>query len=193
MSVRLNIIVAACENHGIGINGELPWKLREEMKYFSRMTKATKSLEKQNAVMMGRKTWESIPAKFRPLPGRLNLVISSRAKLPWKHIRRDPGPEFNGSTVCASFKEAIDEVQSRTDEVESLWAIGGSSIYEMALESEHLHRIYLTRILKDFECDTFLPLFDPKKFQIVTDPAVPAELQQEGDITYKYEIYEKVK
>nr|XP_027213456.1 dihydrofolate reductase-like isoform X2 [Penaeus vannamei] len=185
MSVRLNIIVAACENHGIGINGELPWKLREEMKYFSRMTKATKSLEKQNAVMMGRKTWESIPAKFRPLPGRLNLVISSRAK--------DPGPEFNGSTVCASFKEAIDEVQSRTDEVESLWAIGGSSIYEMALESEHLHRIYLTRILKDFECDTFLPLFDPKKFQIVTDPAVPAELQQEGDITYKYEIYEKVK
>ncbi|XP_063591133.1 dihydrofolate reductase-like [Penaeus indicus] len=184
MSTRLNIIVAACENQGIGINGELPWRLREEMKYFSRMTKMTKSSEKQNAVMMGRKTWESIPDKFRPLPGRLNLVISSRAK--------NPGPEFNGSTVCSSFKEAIDKVHSRA-EVESVWAIGGSSIYEMALESDHLHRIYLTRILKDFECDTFLPSFDPKKFQIVTDPLVPNEIQQEGDITYKYEIYEKLK
>ncbi|XP_047492962.1 dihydrofolate reductase-like isoform X3 [Penaeus chinensis] len=166
------------------------------MKYFSRMTKTTKSSEKQNAVMMGRKTWESIPDKFRPLPGRLNLVISSRANLPWNHIRQiqkwDPGPEFMGSTVCASFKEAIDEVHTRT-EVESVWAIGGSSIYKMALESEHLHRIYLTRILKDFECDTFLPSFDPKKFQIVTDPIVPNEIQQEGDITYKYEIYEKLK
>lgn len=53
---------------------------REEMKYFSRMTKATTSSGKQNAVLMGRKTWESIPAKFRPLPGRVNVVISSRAK-----------------------------------------------------------------------------------------------------------------
>ncbi|XP_042870388.1 dihydrofolate reductase-like [Penaeus japonicus] len=185
MSLRLNIIVAACENQGIGINGELPWRLREEMKYFSRMTKATTSSGKQNAVLMGRKTWESIPAKFRPLPGRVNVVISSRAK--------DPGAEFNGSTVCGSFKEGIQELQNRTDEVESVWAIGGSSIYEIALESEHLHRIYLTRILKNFECDTFLPSFDPKKFQIVTDPAVPDEMQQEGDIIYKYEVYEKVK
>ena len=80
--MHLNLIVAACEGLGIGLNGSLPWKLKGEMKYFARMTKTTRDPDKTNAVVMGRKTWESIPEKFRPLSGRLNVVISRRPDYP---------------------------------------------------------------------------------------------------------------
>ena len=73
---EFNLIVAACENMGIGVNGSLPWRLRKEMKYFATMTKRTENPEKRNAVIMGRKTWESIPQKFRPLAGRINVVLT---------------------------------------------------------------------------------------------------------------------
>ncbi|XP_071515474.1 dihydrofolate reductase isoform X2 [Panulirus ornatus] len=155
----------------------------KELKYFSRITKSTSSPEKQNMVLMGRKTWESIPMKFRPLPGRLNVILSSQAK--------DDKSHFSGGIACSSFEEAL-EAHHHSSELETIWVIGGSSLYKMALESEHLHRIYLTRILKNFECDTFLPHIDLTRFKLVEDPSVSTELQQEGDITYKYEVYEKL-
>ena len=77
--MKVNLIVAACEGMGIGLNGTLPWRLKEEMKYFSKMTKSVSCSDKRNAVIMGRKTWLSIPEKFRPLPGRLNIVLSRQA------------------------------------------------------------------------------------------------------------------
>lgn len=72
---RLTIIVAATKSNGIGQNGHLPWKLSKELKYFARVTSDAPE-GKQNAVIMGRNTWESIPTKFRPLPKRLNIVLS---------------------------------------------------------------------------------------------------------------------
>ena len=73
---RLTLIVAATRNNGIGQNSQLPWRLSKEMAYFKRVT--TNAPEGSlNAVVMGRNTWESIPAKFRPLNKRLNVVVSS--------------------------------------------------------------------------------------------------------------------
>jgi len=73
----LTIIVAATASNGIGLLGKLPWRLPKEIKYFAQVTShAPEGL--QNAVIMGRNTWESIPKKFRPLPGRLNVVITTR-------------------------------------------------------------------------------------------------------------------
>ncbi|KAG7176037.1 Viral dihydrofolate reductase-like [Homarus americanus] len=155
------------------------------MKHFSRITKRTSVAEKQNVVLMGRKTWESIPIKFRPLPGRLNMVLTTKAK--------STPSLFTNSICCSNFDEALSKAKDRSKQIETVWAIGGSSIYEMALESKHLHRIYLTRILKDFTCDTVLPYFDISTFTRVQDPDVPSEVQQEGDIKYKYEIYEKIR
>ncbi|XP_069167867.1 dihydrofolate reductase isoform X2 [Procambarus clarkii] len=154
------------------------------MKHFSRLTKRTSFPEKQNMVVMGRKTWESIPAKFRPLPGRINVVLTSQAK-------NDP-THFAGSITCSSFEEALQEALTSDLQVETIWAIGGSSIYKMAMESDHLHRVYLTQVLKNFECDTFLPSFDSSKFKLVEDPEVAKEVQQEGDIQYRYEVYERL-
>ncbi|KAJ3254043.1 dihydrofolate reductase, partial [Borealophlyctis nickersoniae] len=80
MTPPLNLIVAATEAGGIGIEGRLPWRLRADMSFFARVTThfgRQGSARPPNAVIMGRKTWDSIPSKFRPLPGRLNVVLSS--------------------------------------------------------------------------------------------------------------------
>jgi len=72
---RLTIIVAATKHDGIGYNSTLPWRLPKEMKYFAQTTSAAPN-GKVNAVIMGRNTWESIPKRHRPLPNRVNIVIS---------------------------------------------------------------------------------------------------------------------
>ena len=80
LKMKINLIVAACgKSLGIGLNGELPWRLKSEMKYFSETTTKTKDPSKINAVIMGRKTWESIPMKFRPLKNRYNIILSRQA------------------------------------------------------------------------------------------------------------------
>jgi dihydrofolate reductase len=72
---RLTIIVAATKANGIGLKANLPWRLAKEMKYFAQVTSHAPEGQ-QNAVIMGRNTWESIPAKFRPLARRVNIVVS---------------------------------------------------------------------------------------------------------------------
>ena len=80
MMSRVTLIVAATKNNGIGQAGKLPWHLPQEMQYFARVTTGEPDgIGKKNAVVMGRATWESIPRRFRPLPGRINLVISRQA------------------------------------------------------------------------------------------------------------------
>ena len=70
------VVAHETSRRGIGLNGDMPWKLPKDMAYFKSLTSSVKVSGKQNAVVMGRTTWESIPAKFRPLKGRMNIVIS---------------------------------------------------------------------------------------------------------------------
>ena len=72
------MVVAATRALGIGKDGKLPWHLPGEMAFFKELTSKTSDAGKHNAVVMGRRTWESLPPKFRPLPGRLNVVLSAR-------------------------------------------------------------------------------------------------------------------
>ncbi|KAB7504583.1 Viral dihydrofolate reductase [Armadillidium nasatum] len=136
------------------------------MKHFTKMTKTTEDSTKKNAVIMGRNTWQSIPEKFRPLPGRINILVSTQAT-------KEPD-KFEGAVVCDSLPKAIEIAESRSNEIEKLWVIGGSSLY------------------KDFECDTFLPQIEYDCFKLIDDPTVPNGVQEEGDVKYRYEVYEKI-
>ena len=86
------LVVAAAKNMGIGKEGGLPWSLPGDMAYFKYLTSRTRDAAKQNAVIMGRRTWESIPAKFRPLKGRINVVLTRLASL--------QGPDYAASPAA---------------------------------------------------------------------------------------------
>lgn len=126
---------------------------------------------------MGRKTWESIPKKFRPLPGRFNIVITSN--------RDYEVPE--GVAVAGSYNAAILLAMSH-EEISDIFICGGTRVYEDALKSNRANCIYLTEIEEDVECDTFFPEYDKEKY--VDAPFVPgwdpSYLMQENGFHFKF-------
>ena len=125
--MKLTLIVAMDEDGCIGRGNELPWRLSSDMARFKRLTEG----DGFNAVIMGRKTWESLPASFRPLPERLNIVMS-----------RDTGWEHEGAENALYPGRAIEIAYA--DGCEECWIIGGSQIYEMFLD--RVDEIHLTTV-----------------------------------------------
>jgi dihydrofolate reductase len=136
--------------------------IKKDMAYFASVTKRVPSSstiiesdQQRNVVIMGRKTWESIPKKFRPLKDRTNVVISSQT-------REQLQPIPNDVVVAVSISSALRDLESRV-QVGSLppigraFVIGGTSIYQAALKLPQTDHILLTRISRDYDCDTFFP------------------------------------
>ena len=133
--MNINIIVAYCKNNGIGLNNQLPWHYPSELKRFAKITKGNGN----NAVIMGRKTFESIG---KILPNRFNIVLSLSKK-------------FNDCQTCESLEKALELCNEK--KFDQIFIIGGQSVYEEALHKKLVHKIYATEINKDFDCDTFFP------------------------------------
>ena len=172
---RLTLIVAATAKNGIGKNGALPWPmLKREMAYFARVTKRvpmpvqTGSVQsdalkranldgtRRNLVIMGRRTWESIPPKFRPLKDRTNLVISSQER---SKLRNMPDDVIIASSIpdgLSALEQAVKDQKALP--VGRAFVIGGTSIYQAALEMGQTKHILLTRIQRQYDCDTFFPV-----------------------------------
>lgn len=136
-STRLHLILARAANGVIGKDNALPWHLPEDMAHFKRTTLG-------HPVIMGRKTWDSLPAKFRPLPGRLNIVVS-----------RDAQWHAEGASRAGSLPEAMTLCPEGSD----AWVIGGAQIYAAALPLADT--AVVTEIARDFEGDALAPNFGP--------------------------------
>ncbi|KAI1078444.1 dihydrofolate reductase [Whalleya microplaca] len=208
LPLELTLVVAATRNMGIGLNGTLPWTgLKREMAYFARVTKrppppsAAGGAPAQNAVIMGRKTWDSIPDKFRPLKGRLNVVISR------SHPAQAPPRDVSSATEpvrVRSLEQAVEYLKSHS--TGKVFVIGGAQIYAAALALAETRRVLLTRVLSDFECDTFFPLElpDPEgkegswvrrgkgELDAWTGEDVPAGIQDESGTQYEFQMWEKI-
>ena len=137
-STRLHLIFARAANGVIGKDNALPWHLPEDMAHFKHTTLG-------HPVIMGRKTWDSLPAKFRPLPGRLNIVVS-----------RDTQWQGDGAARASSLQEAAALCPEGSD----AWVIGGAEIYAAALPLADT--AVVTEIAQDFEGDAFAPEFGPE-------------------------------
>ncbi|KAL4067401.1 dihydrofolate reductase-like domain-containing protein [Scleroderma yunnanense] len=158
----LTIIVAATRRNGIGQNRKMPWHIPKDLAYFSRITTNAPD-GKINALIMGRGTWESIPAKFRPLRSRLNAVLSRNSEYP---LPPDDLP--TPILLFPDLQTAVDQLKFRQD-IHRLFIIGGSSLYRETLGSLgsssllplQADRVLLTRIHEpDFlDCDVFMPDF----------------------------------
>ena len=146
--MTISLIVACDKYHGIAKNGTIPWKYSEELKYFSKQTRTTRDPTRQNAILMGRKTWESLPIK--PLPHRINIVLSSTDH------------DYDLTTTAKFVKSiptALEYVRNNADTIEDLYVIGGEQIYRTFL-TEHLSeidRVYYSEIQEDYQCDQFFP------------------------------------
>ena len=144
MDLAFDCVVAADAAGGIGRDNDLPWpRLREDLRFLRRIT--TEAPEgTRNTVIMGRKTWESVPSKMQPLPGRLNVVISRGAlALP------------DGVVLAHSLDEALGVSAGA-----GRFVIGGAQIFADAFAHPACRHVYLTRIAATFDCDTFLPPLD---------------------------------
>jgi dihydrofolate reductase len=154
MSVHLALVVARARNGVIGRDGTLPWRLKSDMAWFKANTLG-------KPVIMGRKTWDSLPKK--PLPGRTNIVLS-----------RDGSFEPRGAVPCETFSEAVGIArdQAADDGAGEICVIGGSALFELALP--RARRLYLTEVLADVEGDVVFPHFDEADWTEVYSQAHPA-------------------
>ncbi|KAL3286505.1 hypothetical protein HHI36_001010 [Cryptolaemus montrouzieri] len=149
MVVKFKLISACCENMGIGKNCDLPWRLKSEMAYFSKMTTDTVDKNKKNVVVLGKRSWDCIPDKYKPLPDRINFVLTTTKNLDLS--------EFKDTYVFNTWEEIVKKLEEENfkHQYEQVWICGGSKIYEDAMNSKYFYRLYLTRIKKNFDCDTF--------------------------------------
>lgn len=166
------IIMAADKNMGIGKSGKLPWKLKKELKYFQETSSKTKDLNKQNMLIMGRKTWESIPNAHKPLINRLNVVLS-----------RNKNYLAEGALVKQSLKDALSDIRNNIDKI---FIIGGAKIFEEAIDLKELDGIYLTKIKHEFNCDTFLNSINDKFTKSKKKGS-----NKDGNIEYDFMFYYK--
>ncbi len=134
----LHLIYARAANGVIGKDNTLPWHLPEDMAHFKQLTQGC-------AVIMGRKTWDSLPPRFRPLPGRTNIVITRQAD--W---------QAPGAQRAASLADAM----AQCDAGQTTWVIGGAQVYAQALPLAHC--IEVTEIAQNFDGDAYAPVLGPQ-------------------------------
>lgn len=158
--MKLHLIYARAANGVIGKDGVMPWHLPEDLAHFKRTTLGA-------PVIMGRKTWDSLPPRFRPLPGRLNIVIT-----------RQTGWRADGAQVVHSMEEAIKGCR----EVADAWVIGGGNIYAQALPLACT--AVVTEIEASFDGDTFAPQLGPSWAEVARDRHTSATGLSFSFVTY---------
>ncbi len=153
----MEIVVAMTDNFVIGANGDMPWHLPADLQHFKKLTSG-------GAIVMGRRTWESIG---RPLPNRKNIVVTKQCEY-----------EASGATVVHS----LDEAFQAADELR-LFIIGGGEMYKAALKSATL--LHITRIHTVVDGDTFFPEFDKANWNLTDSTSRPADLENCHNLTFE--------
>lgn len=180
---EFSVIVAATKSMGIGKNGTLAWSIPSDMARFKSLTSTAPSENQTNIVIMGRKTWESIPNKFRPLSNRINIVLS-----------RNPNAKIDlGLNENVHVVESLDNALSLCENDEliknpgKIFIIGGASLYDEALKSSYCETIYLTEVLTDFDdLDTFIPVIPANKYKLVNRSKIAIE----NGVAFRYLDYQ---
>lgn len=177
------VVVAATNQMGIGKDGKLPWTLPTDLKFFKELTLTTSDSAKKNAVVMGRKTWESIPAKYKPLSGRLNVVLTRSSGF-------DVANAENVVT-CSSVESALDLLAQPPYRlsIEKVFVIGGGEVLRESLNGERCEAIHLTEIDTSIDCDTFVPTINTSAFQ----PWCSSLPTCENGLRFSFTTYVRVK
>ena len=158
---RIKVIVAASTNNVIGVNNDLPWHLPSDMKMFKEVTAGS-------IVVMGRKCWESIPVKYRPLPGRLNIVLTRNSEY------KADGAEVYNSLFHVIRKYSTDD--------RDIFIIGGAQIYSIAFGLADT--VHLTRVHTEIDGDVKLDGFVDSEWEVTKD----GEMQEENGYKFNFQV-----
>jgi dihydrofolate reductase len=159
----ISIIVAVSEDWGIGKDNELLWHISEDLKRFKRLTTG-------NTVIMGKKTWNSLPR--RPLPGRKNIVLTD-----------DPKESIENSLTAYSIEDAL----GKCGKDEEIFIIGGGSIYRQFMPLAN--RLYITHVHKNAPADIYFPEIDHNIWEITEEEEFNSG--ENVSIPYTYTVYER--
>lgn len=144
--VKIKLIVAMDLDHGIGKNNDLMWHLPSDMRFFKETTL-------NQIVVMGRKNFESIPEKFRPLPNRENVILTRQQDFEAEHC-----------LIFHSVREMV--LYYQNEKSRTVFIIGGGQIYKEALELDIIDEMLITHVNHRFDADTFFPAIEPQKWEI---------------------------
>ncbi|HBH07697.1 MAG TPA: diacylglycerol kinase [Flavobacteriales bacterium] len=170
MKLRGHIIAAVAENSVIGKNNDLIWYLPADLAFFKEKTRGC-------SVIMGRRNYDSIPERYRPLPGRKNIVVSRTTDL---HLHPDV-------LIAASIEQALELASKESTEIPFI--IGGGQVYQYALDHDLVDKMYITHIHQSFEGDTFFPIIDSEKWSKTWEEYHPKDHHHQFDFTFT--LYEK--
>ena len=168
----ISIIAAIGKNRELGKDNKLLWHIPEDFKRFKELTSG-------HVVIMGRKTYESLPEKFRPLPNRINIVVTRNPQV--TILERSHKDSNSQIIICNSIEEAIQKAKSFKLQVTNLkvFIIGGASVYEQGIK--YADKLYLTLVDKEYpDADTFFPDYSEFKKIIVKED------KAQGDLKYKF-------
>ena len=164
--MRLGMVWAEARGGAIGRDGEMPWHVPEDLAHFKRVTLG-------DPVIMGRRTWASLPERFRPLPGRTNIVVTADAQYP-----------AEGATIVASLEAAI--AAAEADGPEIAWVMGGGQMYRAAIA--RATDLVVTRLDLDIDAaDTFAPEIGPE-WQLID---AGEQLISATGVGYRFERFER--
>jgi dihydrofolate reductase len=167
---NINIIVAVSENNVIGVENDLPWHLPKDMQHF-------KDLTIGYPVVMGRKTYESLPEKVRPLPKRPHVLIT-------RNEEYDAGVKFIDREDCIINTNLVSGLEEFIYNYDEIFVIGGAQIYKDSFQ--YANKVYLTRVHKEVEGDTYLEGFDPDEWDLVS---TETHTNDEDGTTFSFEEY----
>jgi dihydrofolate reductase len=153
--MKISLITAMGENFEIGLNNDLLWHLPRDMRFFTETTKG-------HCVIMGRKNWDSIPLKYRPLKNRTNIVVSRKKDL-----------KIEGGELVSSVEEAIALAENRGDN--NAFIIGGGQIYDLALKNNLVDSMCITWVHQKFEADTYFPQIDLSDWRLDSEEHFEAD------------------
>tara|TARA_Y100000310_G_C20689585_1_gene821348 strand:+ start:2170 stop:2658 length:489 start_codon:yes stop_codon:yes gene_type:complete len=159
--MSLILIAAVSDNRVIGSGGQIPWSIPEDMKRFREMTVG-------NSVVMGRKTYESIPERFRPLPDRKNIILSRTLE------------DFSGVYIARDVEEALGLVES-----DDAYVIGGEQVYNSFMP--FADKLEITRVHRDYEGDTFFPEINSDKWRLGV--GIKGLVSKDEEVPFSYCTY----
>ena len=167
----INLIAAMCHNNGIGFKGKLPWKIKEDLQHFSRLTRGSSN---NNAIVMGHTTWLGLNLPDGVgFPGRETFILSSTVK-------------FHKITKDGHLIKTFCDIESlmafcKLMDYSEVWICGGTQVYKHFFDKGLWDNSYITSIDKEFECDAFFPDIDLSKFKEV-------DRMREYDLNYECNI-----